>query len=81
MIINKIYIGKYAAPRGEVQYYLIQQDAKYGIELLEITNSAYISTMEWISEDKDSTFRFAKLLCNQGALPIHLAELIDDYSA
>ena len=81
MVIKKEYIGKYATPLGEVQYYFIQQDIKYGIELLEITNSNYVSTIEWVSENKDDTLALTKLLCMQGALPIHLAELIDDYGA
>lgn len=81
MVIKKKYIGKYAAPLGEVQYYLIQQDNKYGIELLEITNSNYISTMEWVCEDGELTLALTKRLCMQGALPVHLAELIDDYGA
>ncbi|MBE6023461.1 MAG: hypothetical protein E7231_09540 [Cellulosilyticum sp.] len=79
MEIKKKYIGKYTGQDGERQYYMIQKDSYYGVELLEGSNPYLISTIEWFSEDPSHTQAFIELLCQHGASSIHVSELIDNY--
>lgn len=79
MVILKQYVGKHESPNGAIHYYMIQNDSHYGIELVQGDTNNLISTLEWFSECKESVLSFAQLLCNNGASPIHLSELIDNY--
>lgn len=79
MVIVKQYIGQYESANGLTQYYMIQKDAFYGVELVEKMAEHSISTSEWFSEDRESTLDFVQSLYLNGASSIHLSELIDDY--
>ena len=79
MEIKKKYIGKYDGQNGEIQYYMLQKDMYYGVEVLEGTTPNLTSTIEWFSEDKEHAKTFVELLCQHGASAIHLSELIDNY--
>lgn len=79
MEIKKRYIGKYDGPHGEIQYYMLNRDTHYGVELLEGQTPNLMSTVEWFSEDQVHALAFIELLCQHGASSIHLGELIDNY--
>ena len=79
MQIKKKYIGKHDGPNGEIQYYMLQKDTHYGVELLEGNHPDLTSTIEWFSEDQSHALNFVELLYKHGASPIHLSELIDNY--
>lgn len=79
MQINKKYIGKYDGPNGEIQYYMLQKDTHYGIELLEGQQPDLTSTIEWFSENQAHARILVELLYQHGASSIHLSELIDNY--
>lgn len=79
MEIKKKLIGNHLGFYGETQYYLLQKDTHFGIELLEGTEPNFTSTIEWFSENQDEACCFIKLLCQHGASSIHLDELIDNY--
>lgn len=79
MVIKKQYVGKYDGFNEPTHYYMIQNDSHYGIELVQGNIQTITSTYEWFSEDKDVTLEFIQLLCQHGALPIHLSEMIDNY--
>ncbi|MBP3888107.1 MAG: hypothetical protein J6F30_10790 [Cellulosilyticum sp.] len=79
MQIKKKYIGKYDGPTGEIQYYMLQKDSHYGVELLEGEYPDLTSTIEWFSEDKAHALTLIEMLYQHGASSIHLGELIDNY--
>lgn len=79
MKIEKTYIGKHDGPHGITQYYMLQKDTHFGIELLEGTVPKFTSTIEWFSEDEEHALTLVELLCKHGASSIHLSELIDNY--
>lgn len=79
MVISKEYIGKYENTNGSTQYYMINNNCYYGIELVEEQNAKIVSTSEWVSESRESTLALVKLLCLHGASSIHLSEIIDNY--
>lgn len=79
MVITKEYIGKYENTNGLTQYYMINNDNYYGIELVEKNGAKIMSTSEWFSESRESTLALVRLLCLHGASSIHLSEIIDNY--
>ncbi len=79
MVILKQYVGKFEGPNGSIHYYMIQNDSRYGVELVQGDTPNLTSTLEWFTEDQEHALRFVKLLCKHGALPIHLDEMIDNY--
>ena len=79
MQIKKRYIGTQETQKGTIQYYMIQKDTYYGVELLEGQYPNTISTMEWFSDDVTDAQTFVELLYRNSASSIHLGELIDDY--
>ena len=79
MVIVKQYIGQYENANELTQYYMIQKDTLYGVELVEKKADYCISTSEWLSENRENTLGFVQSLCLNGASSIHLSELIDDY--
>lgn len=81
MIISKEYVGKYESAHHLVHYYLVHKDLVYGVEMVEEKEDKVVSTLEWFSEDQEDTKEFIQLLCNYGAMPIHLSEFIDDFQS
>ena len=81
MVIKKQYVGKYDGLNRLTHYYMIQNDLHYGIELIQGDSQTATSTYEWISDNEEQTLKLTQLLCEHGASPIHLSEIIDNYMA